>query len=198
MKSRARWRAAEQADEADEALGGTRLATNDRPGGGAASCPRGQNRRGHRFAAYPRCSVDLEVEGGRMDRRAWLVGVAVALFVLSDGRARGEEASASEVLELLKASGVEDAVRPMSAQIIESAQAAAERAARSASRPIDKEHLRRISVAFDPEKLLSIVGGVYVRHFTRQEVQDLLAFYRSPTGRRFVLSQAAITQEMQD
>jgi ribosomal protein S18 acetylase RimI-like enzyme len=33
--------AAEQADEADEALGGTRLATHDRPDGGAASCPRG-------------------------------------------------------------------------------------------------------------------------------------------------------------
>jgi hypothetical protein len=32
--------AVEQADEADEALGGTRLATDDRPGGGAASCPR--------------------------------------------------------------------------------------------------------------------------------------------------------------
>jgi predicted kinase len=61
-------RAVQQADEADEALGGTRLATDDRPDGGAASCPRGQNGRGHRFAAYPRCWVDaglLERGDGR-------------------------------------------------------------------------------------------------------------------------------------
>jgi hypothetical protein len=51
--------AAQQADEADEALGGTRLAIQDRLDGGAASCPRGQNGRGHRFAAYPRCSADV-------------------------------------------------------------------------------------------------------------------------------------------
>jgi hypothetical protein len=51
-------RAAQQADEADEALGGTRLAIDVRPDGGAASCPRWQNGRGHRFAAYPRCWAD--------------------------------------------------------------------------------------------------------------------------------------------
>jgi hypothetical protein len=39
--------AAQQGDEADEAFGGT----NPR----AAS---GENGRGHRFAAYPRCSAD--------------------------------------------------------------------------------------------------------------------------------------------
>ncbi len=133
-----------------------------------------------------------------MARRAWLAVVAVALVAVSAERARAEDASASEILELLKASGVEDAVRPMSAQVIESAQAAAEKAARSANRPIDKEQFRKIAVAFDPEKLLSIVGGVYARHFNRQEAQDLLTFYRSPTGRRFVLSQTTITQEMQD
>ena len=59
------YRAVEQADEADEALGGT--AIDDRPDGGAASCPRGQNGRGHRFAAYPRCSADT-LERGRADQ----------------------------------------------------------------------------------------------------------------------------------
>jgi quercetin dioxygenase-like cupin family protein len=44
--------AAQQAGEADEAFGGTRLAIHDRPDGGAASCPRGWYIRGHRVAAY--------------------------------------------------------------------------------------------------------------------------------------------------
>jgi hypothetical protein len=49
-----RYRAAEQADAADEAQGGTRTA-----GQGAALCPRRRGGRGHRFAADPRCSTDL-------------------------------------------------------------------------------------------------------------------------------------------
>jgi hypothetical protein len=44
-------RAAEQADAADEAQGGTRTA-----GQGAALCPRRPDGRGHRFAADPQCS----------------------------------------------------------------------------------------------------------------------------------------------
>jgi hypothetical protein len=45
--------AAEQADAADEAQGGTRTA-----GQGAALCPRQPDGRGHRFAADPRSSAD--------------------------------------------------------------------------------------------------------------------------------------------
>ena len=75
-------RAVEQGDEADEALGGAvvRTARNARRAG-AASCPRGEHGRGHRFAAYRQCSVDTgtpekDVEdetgaaGGRNARRA--------------------------------------------------------------------------------------------------------------------------------
>ena len=56
------WRragAVEQGDEADEALGGAvvRTARNARRAG-AASCPRGEHGRGHRFAAYRQCWAD--------------------------------------------------------------------------------------------------------------------------------------------
>jgi hypothetical protein len=51
----AHYRAAEQADAADEAQGGTRTA-----GQGAALCPRWPDGRGHRFAADPRCSADKQ------------------------------------------------------------------------------------------------------------------------------------------
>ena len=52
--------AGEQGDEADEALGGAavRTARNARRAG-AASCPRGEHGRGHRFAAYRQCSADV-------------------------------------------------------------------------------------------------------------------------------------------
>jgi hypothetical protein len=127
-----------------------------------------------------------------------VVAVAAIIAALADASARAEDASASEILELLKVNGTEEAVRPLAAQILESARRSAEAAAKATGRPADQERLERVSVAFDPEKLLAIVGGVYARHFNKQEVQDLLGFYRSPTGRKLALSQVAISLEMQE
>ena len=53
-----RRQAAEQADEADEAFGGTVASTKVPPHARA-----GQVGRGHRFAAYPRCSADVTSSG---------------------------------------------------------------------------------------------------------------------------------------
>ncbi len=129
----------------------------------------------------------------------WSVVVVIAIAAALPGaRAKAEDASASDILALLKVSGTEDALRPVAAQILESARRGAEAAARDTGRPVDQEHLRKLAVAFDPDKLLAIVGGVYARHFDKQEVQDLLAFYRSPTGRKLALSQGTINREMQE
>ncbi len=134
-----------------------------------------------------------------MRSRVWsLVVMFAVVAALPAAGAQAEDASASEILELLKVSGTEDALRPVTAQILESARRGAESAAQATGRPLDQEHLRKLSVAFDPDKLLAIVGGVYARHFDKREVQDLLAFYRSPTGRKLALSQAAINREMQE
>jgi hypothetical protein len=51
--------AAEQADAADEAQGGTRTSLQ-----GAALCPRRADGRGHRFAADRQCSMDMRGSGG--------------------------------------------------------------------------------------------------------------------------------------
>ena len=66
--------AAQQGDEADEAFGGT----NPRAASGAQpevppNARAGQNGRGHRFAAYPRCSTDVRrvraLDSGERDDR---------------------------------------------------------------------------------------------------------------------------------
>ena len=67
--------AAEQADEADEAFGGT-VARMEVPPHARA----GWVGRGHRFAAYPRCSADLECEGGTGMRAMTDVGLCAALL----------------------------------------------------------------------------------------------------------------------
>lgn len=46
----------------------------------------------------------------------------------------------------------------------------------------------------DPEYLDGITG-IYARHFTQQELQDLVAFYSSPLGEKIVSTQSQIAQE---
>jgi hypothetical protein len=60
--------AAEQADEADEAFGGTRLAVPV-PDERCRLMPASARDRGHRLAAYPRCSTDPGESGGRSGAR---------------------------------------------------------------------------------------------------------------------------------
>ena len=84
----ARATAVEQGDEADEAFGGTnpRAASGARPevppNARAAAAARG-----HRFAAYPRCSTDQYAGGGRMtttDRGFWILVAACTVHVVEE------------------------------------------------------------------------------------------------------------------
>ncbi len=44
-------------------------------------------------------------------------------------------------------------------------------------------------------ELVDILVGVYDRHLTEQEVGDLIAFYRTPTGKRIITVMPVILQE---
>src|SRR5512133_1341265 len=75
--------AAEQGDEADEAFGGTnpRAASGARPEA-PPHARAGSYRRGHRFAAYPRCSTDYaRAHAGRLDGVAGDSGRRTSLAV---------------------------------------------------------------------------------------------------------------------
>jgi ketosteroid isomerase-like protein len=88
--------AAEQGDEADEAFGGM-VASMDMPPHARAACVW----RGHRFAAYPRCSVDYG-GGGVMaiGRRTWFMGVMLLLCsALGWSKAATDDADGDAVLQ---------------------------------------------------------------------------------------------------
>src|SRR5512134_3048345 len=88
----AEYGAAERGDEADEAFGGTVPRTKCR------LMPAPAGNRGHRFAAYRRCSADVEGQGRVMvqdsvakrrflpqGRREWRTAGAVAVFAVAAG-----------------------------------------------------------------------------------------------------------------
>ena len=44
-------------------------------------------------------------------------------------------------------------------------------------------------------ELLDTVAAIYARNFTAAELNEIIAFYRGPTGQKFVQRQAGIMQE---
>jgi uncharacterized protein len=46
-----------------------------------------------------------------------------------------------------------------------------------------------------PEDLITLIAPVYDRHFSHDEVKQLIAFYESPIGKKLVKEQPAIASE---
>lgn len=53
----------------------------------------------------------------------------------------------------------------------------------------------REKVAEDAEGFVTILSGVYERHFTKQDVEDLILFYESPIGKKYIEKMPLVTQD---
>ncbi|MDP6978442.1 MAG: DUF2059 domain-containing protein [Myxococcota bacterium] len=47
----------------------------------------------------------------------------------------------------------------------------------------------------DGKEVEALIAGIYTRHFTRDELLELVAFYKSPIGKRFVELLPVVMQE---
>jgi uncharacterized protein len=108
----------------------------------------------------------------------------------------GAPASPAQLRRLLAATGEEKLVREMSAEMIAKARSAAESAAQATGKPV--QGLAAIEAAYEPEKLMDIVGSVYASHFSAAEIQEMQIFWESPTGKRLAVLQPQIVVETQE
>ncbi len=47
----------------------------------------------------------------------------------------------------------------------------------------------------DPEELINIIIPIYSKHFTHDEIKELLKFYKTPTGKKVILVMPRVMQE---
>ncbi len=47
----------------------------------------------------------------------------------------------------------------------------------------------------DPQEFTELMIPVYAKHFTRADIQELIRFYESPVGQKFIREQAGVTQD---
>jgi uncharacterized protein len=124
-----------------------------------------------------------------------LLACAPAL-VAQETKPAGAPASPAQLRRLLAATGEEKLVREMSAEMIGKARAAAEGAAKVTGKPV--QGLAVIESAYEPEKLMEIVGSVYASHFSAAEIEEMQRFWESPTGKRLAVLQPQIVVETQE
>jgi hypothetical protein len=84
----------------------------------------------------------------------------------------------------------------MSSEMLASARGAAESAAKATGKPV--QGLSAIEAAYEPEKLMEIVGSVYASHFNAAEIEEMLRFWESPTGKRLAALQPQIVDETRE
>ena len=137
---------------------------------------------------------------GAASRVILSAGVALmagaASLVAQEAKAPAPPASPAQLRRLLAATGEEKLVRDMSAEMLTSARSAAEAAAKATGKPV--QGLSAIEAAYEPEKLLEIVGSVYASHFSAAEVEEMLRFWQSPTGKRLAALQPQIVDETRE
>ena len=137
---------------------------------------------------------------GAASRVILSAGVALlagaASLVAQEAKAPAPPASAPQLRRLLAATGEEKLVRDMSAEMLTSARSAAEAAAKATGKPV--QGLSAIEAAYEPEKLMEIVGSVYASHFNAADVEEMLRFWESPTGKRLAALQPQIVDETRE
>ena len=122
--------------------------------------------------------------------------VGAVPLVAQDPKPAGAAATAAQLRRLLAATGEEKLVREMSAEILASARGAAEAAAKATGQPV--QGLPAIEAAYEPERLMEIVGSVYASHFNAAEIEEMQRFWESPTGRRLSSLQPRIVDETRE
>jgi ankyrin repeat protein len=120
-------------------------------------------------------------------RDGWKCTLGALLLLATAAAARGQAASPADLRQLLRLSGVEGRLRPMSSETLE-----------SAWQGVDPQRADRLRAMFDSEKLLDSVAAAYGRRFDRDEVRALIAFYQTPVGRKLVDAQDGINQDLQE
>jgi hypothetical protein len=124
-----------------------------------------------------------------------VVAAAVPLAA-QEARPASPAPNPAQLRRLLAATGEEKLVRDMSAEMLASARGAAEAAAKATGNPV--QGLAAIEAAYEPGKLMDIVGSVYASHFSAVEIDEMIRFWEGPTGRRLALLQPQIVEETRE
>jgi hypothetical protein len=128
-------------------------------------------------------------------KRAVRLAIVAAALVLS-GPAHAEKSTLATMLtasEIVKITGATTLFNPLIAGVIEQAKLLFLQQDPSLSKDINEIAIKmRNDLAPRMSELSGAVAQIYARHFTEQELKDLLVFYKSPIGMKLLAEQPKI------
>lgn len=118
-----------------------------------------------------------------------LAAAAVALFLAGPARAAAPEGKAREadIRKLMALSGAGQLGAQMAQQLMQ--------ALRPMVPDAPESFWNEFSARVHPDDIVDLVVPIYAKHFTAEDVKNLIAFYESPTGRKLTNVQPVILQE---
>lgn len=123
------------------------------------------------------------------------LAIVTAALVLS-GPALAQNSSLSVMLtasEIVKITGATSLFNPLIAGVIEQAKLLFIQQDPSLSKDINEIAIKmRNDLAPRMSELSGAVAQIYAKHFTEQELKDLLVFYKSPVGTKLLAEQPKI------
>jgi uncharacterized protein len=122
----------------------------------------------------------------KLIRRLLAIAVLCSITATAETPALPAE-QRTEIVKLLKVSGVGDAMKPMMAQMIGMM--------KQQGGSLPDEFWARMEKKFDTSELLDLLIPVYAKHYSLEELKALNEFYATPLGRKLVISLPLIMQE---
>lgn len=115
--------------------------------------------------------------------------VVVAWFLLGSSHSVISQKTQKEerVLELLKLSGSGDIGKQYFVSIMDQFQQLFD--------DVPQVFWEEAKNLMDPNELMELIIPIYERNFTEEEIEGLIAFYKSPLGQKLVKEQPIILQE---
>lgn len=122
-------------------------------------------------------------------KRACAVVVLALAVVMPGGTAAGAEEPTPEgelARELMEVSGVGEIMQQLMTQMIEPLRSSGQ---------VSEEFWDEFLAQANLEGLEEAVAGIYVKHFTAEEMEATLEFYRTPAGQSILQKMPVVMQE---
>ena len=112
--------------------------------------------------------------------------LAIALFFSIQATA---QTKTENIVELLEVSGVKQNLRPMMRQMIAMIKTGSE------FDEVPNEYWEEVTSEQNVNKMIELYIPIYDKHYTEKEIKDMIAFYKTETGRSMVKKMPALLQE---
>jgi len=124
----------------------------------------------------------------RLKKACAVVVLALAVVMSGATAARAEEPSREEELakQLMEVSGVGEVMQQIMTQMVEPLRSSGQ---------VSQEFWDELLAQENLEALEEAVAGIYAKHFTAEEMEATLEFYRSPAGQSILQKMPVVMQE---